>query len=199
MIDMSLEERQVSKQMHSLKKRISIRILHWLAQGLRKGGTRCHHVNTEFWKKPLFNFAYNREKKSDTCSLFPPATYERDEKSLTLAAYFLCLGSPSLPACYPIKLNHECYSPLTDNDPPRYFDIYTQNFHQYFHASIWNEWNYIVVWTFFAMLWSWSENWPFSPVATAEFSKSAGILNAVLLQYHHLGFEITHLEFHHLH
>ena len=38
-----------------------------------------------------------------------------------------------------------------------------------------------------------------SPVATAEFSKFAGILSAVLSQHHHLGFEIAQLEFHHLH
>ena len=37
-----------------------------------------------------------------------------------------------------------------------------------------------------------------SPVATAEFSKFAGILSA-LSEYHLLGFEITQLEFYHLH
>ena len=38
-----------------------------------------------------------------------------------------------------------------------------------------------------------------SPVATAAFSKVAGILSAALSQHHHLGFEIAQLEFHHLH
>ena len=38
-----------------------------------------------------------------------------------------------------------------------------------------------------------------SPVATAEFSKLAGILNAALSQHHLSGFEIAQLEFHHLH
>ena len=38
-----------------------------------------------------------------------------------------------------------------------------------------------------------------SPVATAEFSKFAGMLSAALLQHHLLGFEIAQLEFHHLH
>ena len=39
-----------------------------------------------------------------------------------------------------------------------------------------------------------------SAVATAEFSKCAGILSAALSQYHHLPeFEIAQLEFHHLH
>ena len=37
--------------------------------------------------------------------------------------------------------------------------------------------------------------WPL----TAEFSKFAGILAAALSQHHLLGFEITQLEFHHLH
>ena len=33
----------------------------------------------------------------------------------------------------------------------------------------------------------------------ATFSKFAGILSAALSQYHLSGFEIAHLEFHHLH
>ena len=39
----------------------------------------------------------------------------------------------------------------------------------------------------------------FSPVATVEFSRFAGILSAALSQHHLLGFEIAQLEFHHLH
>ena len=38
-----------------------------------------------------------------------------------------------------------------------------------------------------------------SPVATAEFSKFAGILNTALSQHHLLEFEIAQLEFYHLH
>ena len=38
-----------------------------------------------------------------------------------------------------------------------------------------------------------------SPVATAEFSKFAGILSEALSQHHLLGFEIAQLKFHHLH
>ena len=37
-----------------------------------------------------------------------------------------------------------------------------------------------------------------SPVATAEFSKFAGILSAALSQHHLLGFEKAQLEYHHL-
>ena len=37
-----------------------------------------------------------------------------------------------------------------------------------------------------------------SPVATAEFSKFAGISSAALSQHHLLGFDIAQLEFHHL-
>ena len=37
-----------------------------------------------------------------------------------------------------------------------------------------------------------------SPVATAEFSKCAGILSAALSQHHVLGFTIAQLEFYHL-
>ena len=38
-----------------------------------------------------------------------------------------------------------------------------ENFEHYF-ASMWDECNYAVVWTFFgiAFLWDWNENWPFS-------------------------------------
>ena len=38
-----------------------------------------------------------------------------------------------------------------------------------------------------------------SPVATAEFSEFAGILNTAISQCHLSGFEIAQLEFHHLH
>jgi len=38
-----------------------------------------------------------------------------------------------------------------------------------------------------------------SPVATAEFSKFAGILCVALSQLHLLGFKIAQLECHHLH
>ena len=38
-----------------------------------------------------------------------------------------------------------------------------------------------------------------SPVATAEFSKFAGILSAALSQHHLVGFEVAKVEFNHLH
>ena len=73
-----------------------------------------------------------------------------------------------------------------------------ENFEHYF-TSMWDESNYAVVWTFFgiAFLWNWNENC--SPMATAEFSKFAGILSAALSQHHLLEFEIAQLEFQHLH
>ena len=74
-----------------------------------------------------------------------------------------------------------------------------KNFGKYF-ASMWNECNCVAVWTL---------AWPFfgigmklnfsSLVTTTEFSKFAGILSAALSQHHLLGFEITQLEFRHLH
>ena len=76
-----------------------------------------------------------------------------------------------------------------------------ENFEHYF-ASVWDECNCAVVWTFFviAFLWHWNENWPFSSlVATAEFSKFAGILSAALSQHHPLGFEMAQLEIYQLH
>ena len=75
-----------------------------------------------------------------------------------------------------------------------------ENFENYF-ASVWDECNCAVVWALFgiAFLRDWNENWSFSVLWPAEFSKFAGILSAALTQYHLLGFERTELEFHHLH
>ena len=69
-----------------------------------------------------------------------------------------------------------------------------ENFEHYF-ASVWDEYNCAVVWTFFgvAFLWDWNENTFSSPVATAD------TLSVALSQHHLLGFEIAQLEFHHLH
>ena len=72
-----------------------------------------------------------------------------------------------------------------------------ENFEHYF-ASMWDECNCAIVWAFFdiALLWAWNEKLSFSsPVATAEFSRFAGILSAALMQHHLLGFEIAQLEF----
>ena len=42
------------------------------------------------------------------------------------------------------------------------FSAHLENFEHCF-ASLWDEWNYVSVWTFFgiAFLWDWNENWPF--------------------------------------
>ena len=73
-----------------------------------------------------------------------------------------------------------------------------ENFQHYF-ASMWDECSCAVVWIFFGIdfLRDWNEIFS-SPVATAEFSKFAGILSAALSQHHLGGFEIS-LKFHHLH
>ena len=74
-----------------------------------------------------------------------------------------------------------------------------ENFDHYF-ASVWDECNCAVAWTFFgiACLWDWNENWPFPVLWPCEFSKFTGILSAALLRHHLLGLEIAQLEFHHL-
>ena len=68
-----------------------------------------------------------------------------------------------------------------------------ENFEHYF-TSVWDECNCSVLWAFFgiAFLWDWNES-------LFQFSKFSGILSAALSQHHLLGFEIAHLEFHHLH
>ena len=60
-----------------------------------------------------------------------------------------------------------------------------ENFEHYF-ASMWDECNCAVVWAFFGIvfLWDWNENTFLNPVATAEFSKFAGILHTALSQCH---------------
>ena len=74
-----------------------------------------------------------------------------------------------------------------------------ENFEQYF-TSVWDECNCVVVWAFFVIAFLWDWDWTFSsPVATAEFSKFAGILSEALSQHHLSGFELAQLEFHHLH
>ena len=67
-----------------------------------------------------------------------------------------------------------------------------ENFDYYF-ASMWNECNWVVVWTFFGVL-SLGLEWKLtfsSPMATAEISRFAGVLSAALSQHHLLGFEIA--------
>ena len=67
---------------------------------------------------------------------------------------------------------------------------------EHFLASMWDECNCAVVWTFFGIaLWDWNENWHFPVLWPLRFSKFAGILNAALSQHHLLGFEIAQLEF----
>ena len=72
---------------------------------------------------------------------------------------------------------------------------------EHYFASVWDEYNCVVVWAFFgiAFLWDWNENWPF-PVLwpLLSFPNLLAILSAGLSQHHVLGFEIAQLEFHHL-
>ena len=58
-----------------------------------------------------------------------------------------------------------------------------ENFEHYF-ASMWDEYNFVVVWTFFgiAFLWDWNENWPF-PVLWPLLSFPS--LLAYWVQYFH--------------
>ena len=71
------------------------------------------------------------------------------------------------------------------------------NFEHYF-ASVWDQCNFAVIWNILWHCLSLGLQWKLtfsSPVATAEFSKFAGILNAALSQHHLLGFEVAQLEF----
>ena len=76
-----------------------------------------------------------------------------------------------------------------------------ENIEHYF-ASMWDEYNCVVVlnilWNFFFLELEWKLTFS-SPVATAEFSKFAGILSAALFTASSLETEIAQLEFYHLH
>ena len=75
-----------------------------------------------------------------------------------------------------------------------------ENFKHYF-TSVWDECNSALVRAFFGIAFL-KDEWKLtfsSPVATAEFSKFAGILSEALSQHHLSGFEIAQLEFHHIH
>ena len=66
-----------------------------------------------------------------------------------------------------------------------------ENLEHYF-ASMWDECNCVVVWTFFHIYLSLVLEWKLtfsSPVATAEFSNFASILSAALSRHHLSGFE----------
>ena len=66
-----------------------------------------------------------------------------------------------------------------------------ENFEHYL-TSVWDECNCAVVWAFFGIAFHWDWKLTFSsPVATAEFSKFADILNVALSQRHISGFEIA--------
>ena len=79
-------------------------------------------------------------------------------------------------------------------------ETHKENFEHYF-ASLWDEWNCTTVWKFIGTSFFLGLEWKLnisSPVATAGFSKFAGILSAALSQHHLLEFETAQLEFHHL-
>ena len=68
-------------------------------------------------------------------------------------------------------------------------------------ASMWDECNCVgvnILWHCLSSELEWKLTFS-SPVATAEFSKFADMLNAALSQHHLLEFEIAQLDFHHLH
>ena len=58
---------------------------------------------TQNFKGNLFLNLYREGGKLSNIPLFPPAAKEREKKCLTLAAYFLCLETSGLPACYPLN------------------------------------------------------------------------------------------------
>ena len=75
-----------------------------------------------------------------------------------------------------------------------------ENFEHYLLAcemsSVVQQFEHFLAWTFFGIGMKTDLS---IHVATAEFSKLAGMFSAALSQHHLLGFETAQLEFHHLH
>ena len=76
----------------------------------------------------------------------------------------------------------------------------TENFEHYFSSVRWVQLcgSLSILWHCLSLGLEWKLTFS-SPVATAEFSKFAGIVSAALSQHHLSGFGIAQLEFHHLH
>ena len=72
---------------------------------------------TQNFKGNLFLNLYREGEKLFNICLFPPAAKERDKKCLTLAAYFLCLETPGLPACYPFTNNEKSEREIKESIP----------------------------------------------------------------------------------
>ena len=95
--------------------------MYWLAQGLRKVQVEPAVIMaTQNFKRNLLLILYRKGKKNLTlvvCFLLP---LKRDIKHcLTLAAYFLCLETPSLLACYPFTIAQEITRALCQNQGQR--------------------------------------------------------------------------------
>ena len=59
-------------------------------------------MTAQNFKRNLFLNSYREGEKTLTLVCFL-LMLKRDKKCLTLAVYFLCLETPGLPACYPLK------------------------------------------------------------------------------------------------
>ena len=73
--------------------------------------------------------------------------------------------------------------------------IFEHNFTSCEMMQLWSSLN--ILWHCPSLAFGWKLTFS-SPVATASFSKFAGILSTAFPQHHPLGFEIAQLEFHHL-
>ena len=75
-----------------------------------------------------------------------------------------------------------------------------ENF-EYYHTSVWDECNCVVVWAFFgiAFLWDWNENWPFPVLCHCWVFQIRWHIECSTFTASSSGFETAQLEFHHIH
>ena len=161
-------------------------------------GTRCHGLFPECWV--VSQLFHSPLSLSSRCSLVLLSAIRVVSSAYLRLLIFL--PAILIPACVSFSLVAWCTLHISLNRVTIYsLDILLlkpslENFEHYF-ATVWDECNCAVVWTFFgiAFLWDWNENSFFSPVTTAEFSKFTGILSAAVSQQHFLGFEISTLDY----
>ena len=130
--------------------------------------------------------------------------------NIVLVLPYINMHSPWVYMCSPSSTPFPPPSPSPDFSK---FSLYIWNFSisvllnpslkdfECYLASMWDEYNYgslNILCHCLSLGLGWKLTF-FSPVATTEFSRFAGILNAASFFFFFLGFEIAQLEFHHLH
>ena len=101
--------------------------------------------------------------------------------------FYLC--SSAFPKSEHLEVHHSC---TVEAWPGKFWALL---------ASMWDEYNCAIVWTFFGITFLWDGNQTdlFQSCSHCWVFQISGILSAALSQHHLLGFDTAQLEFHHFH